>query len=133
MRTMRVCHLRYTTLTSVPVLGYSVILIELCLYILGLTDDMYLSDKEKKFIRPLLQRLDMRVSKVVAHSFRFGFILRFFSKPIVIDVDDRREYDLVERSSYHFILWSLVHCDDISPNTALLLREYFFNDFGVLF
>ncbi|OGG30175.1 hypothetical protein A3A63_00890 [Candidatus Gottesmanbacteria bacterium RIFCSPLOWO2_01_FULL_46_9] len=132
MKLAQPCHVFYSPIGSIPFLGYLFLLFQIVLLRFSIVDRIYVPQKEKIFLRHIIKLLS-KEKQVVVHTFRLGFVLRNFSAPIVLDIQNGKEYTLVSDETYNQILWSLIYASEISSTTSKILQKRFFYDFRPLF
>lgn len=124
------CQIRYSSIPSIPIIGYGYYFLQILQIHFKLTRVVYMSNKEKKLLSFFTNYLENHFQYKVCTTIKIGRPLLNLSN-IKLDIPPMKI--VLDSNNYENILWTFVATTTISENTRKIFRENNLNKIANLF
>ena len=126
---MKTLHIYHSDLVNIPILGYCLIILNVFLLKLTITNVFFTSTKTKFFQKHISIMIEKNLDYIYCHSTRIGFNLSFFSRPIELCVNSAADLKINSSEKYQNILFSFTFAQKLSAKSRKIIKK----EYGQLF
>ena len=121
--------LRYSRWYGVFLIGYFFILFQLIGLYLGLTKTIWISEKQKKFQKKIIQILELKANKICCQTTNIGFNLSFFTEQVILELKFSEKINIRTDEEYNQVLYTLLFSSQYTKITQKIIKR----DLGKIF
>lgn len=119
----------YSRILSIPMVGSLIYKLEEILYLKGLTDKLFLSNKSNPLRDLLFEQLNTQAKTFYCRSYRFGRFLSKIKGEIILDININPAKLSVPR--LYDLMWTVVYCKTATRRTKISLKDFLPGDFAI--